>query len=70
MKESISKAIKICGSQTALANYCGVSQQTVCKWLNGGGIRAKYIQRIVNATNGKITADELLSELNKSDLQN
>ena len=68
MNKKIQEAIECCGSKMALAKACGISRAAVVKWLNGGGIRAKYIQRIVNATNGQITADELLSELNKSDL--
>lgn len=65
LNEQIAKAIEICGSQTALANICGVSQQSVNKWLNGGGISGKYIPRIVKATNGQVTADELFTELEK-----
>ncbi|MGX2974682.1 YdaS family helix-turn-helix protein [Ursidibacter arcticus] len=67
MSKNIAKAIEICGSQTALANLCGVSQQSVNKWLNGGGISAKYIPRIVKATNGQVTSDALLAELERKD---
>lgn len=63
MNVAINKAIEHCGSQTALANACGVSQNAVSLWLNGGGISAKYIPRIVKATKGKVSSDELLAEL-------
>lgn len=65
MNVAISKAIEHCGSQSALANACGVSQNAVSLWLNGGGISAKYIPRIVKATQGQVTSDELLAELEK-----
>lgn len=62
----IQKAVEICGSQTALAAACGVSQQSVNKWLNGGGISARYIPRIVKATNGAVSTEQLLAELDKA----
>ncbi|PJG82145.1 transcriptional regulator [Caviibacterium pharyngocola] len=67
MKTALEKVIEICGSQTALAIACNVSQQSVNKWLNGGGISAKYINKIVKATNGQVTAEELLNELEETD---
>lgn len=59
----IKKAISICGSQVKLSQLCGVSQVTISHWLNGGGIKAKHIKSISNATNGKISTDEILQSL-------
>lgn len=66
MNESIKKAVSILGSQTNLANACGVTQGAVQKWLNGGGISARYIPRIVKATNGAVSAEQLLAELDNA----
>ena len=52
--EAIEKAISICGSQVKLSQECGVSQVSVSFWLNGGGINAKYIPRIVKVTEKQI----------------
>ncbi|MDH2998084.1 hypothetical protein A1D22_09370 [Pasteurellaceae bacterium LFhippo2] len=62
MNKAIAKAIEISGSRIALAEACGVSHTAIKKWFRGGGIKAKYILRIVEATNGKVTAEELLIE--------
>ncbi|MDH2998087.1 transcriptional regulator [Pasteurellaceae bacterium LFhippo2] len=67
MNKAIAKAVEHCKTQSALAIACGVSQVTIVKWLNGGGIKAKYILRIVEATNGKVTAEELLIEQAKQE---
>lgn len=61
--EAIKKAISICGSQVKLSQKCGVSQVSVSFWLNGGGINAKYIPRIVKATKGKVTEKQILHSL-------
>lgn len=67
MNESIKKAVSILGSQSNLANACGVTQGAVQKWLNGGGISAKYAWRIEQATQGKVTAVELCRALDELD---
>ncbi|WP_406894378.1 transcriptional regulator [Serratia marcescens] len=59
----IQKAISIASSQVELAKKVGVDQSSVSKWLNGGGIKSKYISAIVSATNGEVTAAEILSSL-------
>ncbi|HEB5663925.1 TPA: helix-turn-helix domain-containing protein, partial [Mannheimia haemolytica] len=46
-----------------LAEACGVSQPTVLKWLNGGGISAEYLLKIEAATNGQVTIREICEEL-------
>lgn len=63
MNESIKKAVSILGSQTNLANACGVTQGAVQKWLNGGGISAEYLLKIESATNGQVTIREICEEL-------
>lgn len=65
MNESIKKAVSILGSQTNLANACGVTQGAVQKWLNGGGISAEYLLKIESATNGQVTIREICEELEK-----
>lgn len=65
MNTTILKAIEVCGNQANLAKECQVTQATVSIWLNGGGIKAIYIPRIVKATNGQVTADEIFAELNR-----
>ncbi|QNS14262.1 transcriptional regulator [Mannheimia bovis] len=65
MNESIKKAVSILGSQTNLANACGVTQGAVQKWLNGGGISAEYLLKIESATNGQVTIRAICEELEK-----
>ena len=59
MNESIARAVEILGSQNKLAEACGVSQPSVIKWLNGGGISAVLAKRIEDATQGKVTMREI-----------
>ncbi|ABD90587.1 TPA: helix-turn-helix domain-containing protein [Mannheimia haemolytica] len=61
--KKIQKAIELVGTQTKLAEACGVSQPTVLKWLNGGGISAEYLLKIEAATNGQVTIREICEEL-------
>lgn len=63
MNKTIQQAISICGSQQELARLCKVSQASVCKWLNGGGINAKYISLIAKATKNKVTEKQILQSL-------
>lgn len=64
MNESIIKAIELCGSQVELARACGVSQQSVAKWLKGGGISAVSAKKIEDATQGKVTMREVAEGVN------
>ncbi|CAM3944871.1 YdaS family helix-turn-helix protein [Pluralibacter gergoviae] len=57
----IQRAIEIAGSQQKLADRCGVSQPTVFRWLNGGGISSRYVQRIVSATGAVVTTEDVLN---------
>ncbi|HEI9812584.1 YdaS family helix-turn-helix protein [Serratia sp. IR-2025] len=66
----IQKAISIAGSQVELAEKVGVDQSSVSKWLNGGGIKSKYIPSIVSATNGQVTTTEILSSLQEKPTEN
>ncbi|EPP8464867.1 TPA: helix-turn-helix domain-containing protein [Raoultella planticola] len=61
--KTIQKAIDIAGSQKKLADLCGVAQPTVWRWLHGGGIEARYVMKIVSATNGKVKAAEIRPDL-------
>lgn len=62
----IEKAIKIAGSQKALAIKVGVSQKTVHAWLHGADFSARYISPIVQATEGQVTTSELLDSITKN----
>lgn len=60
---AIKKAVDIVGSQTALAQIAGVKQAHVWNWLRlHKRAPAKYIRRISEATNGKVSVDELLKD--------
>nr|DAL51257.1 MAG TPA_asm: Putative antitoxin of bacterial toxin-antitoxin system, YdaS/YdaT [Caudoviricetes sp.] len=59
----IQRAIDIAGSQKKLADRCGVAQPTVWRWLHGGGIDARYVMKIVSATEGKIKAADIRPDL-------
>lgn len=62
MNKAILKAIKIFKSQQALAAACGVSQNAVSKWLNGGSISLENALKIEKATNGKVKAEMFSKE--------
>ncbi|MBL5899958.1 helix-turn-helix domain-containing protein [Lelliottia amnigena] len=64
MNRVIKRAISIVGSQKELAKKVGVDQSAVSKWLRGGGIRSQYIPGLVAATNGQLTAVEIIDSLN------
>src|SRR5579875_2863342 len=50
----IAKAIEFAGSQRALAEGVGVTQQLVSYWLNGGEVRPEYCSDIERFLQGKI----------------
>lgn len=68
MNKTIMNIIAISGSQQKLADFCGVSQMTVSKWLNGGGINSRYIPLLAQASKGEYTIEDILNELSKSNL--
>lgn len=60
---AIEKAVKIIGSQTALAHMLGVKQAHVWNWLHvHKRSPAKYIRRISLATAGQVTESDLLQD--------
>lgn len=63
MRQTIKNAIECVGTQAKLAEACGVTQQAVQRWLNGGGISAEYLLKIESATNGQVTIREICEEL-------
>ncbi|MFN1150250.1 transcriptional regulator [Serratia liquefaciens] len=65
MNEAIKRAIGIAGSQTELARRAGVNQSTVSKWLNGAEIGSRFIRSIVIATDGKVSASEILNSISQ-----
>lgn len=63
VNEAIKRAICIAGSQTELARKAGVNQSTVSKWLNGAEIGSRFIKSIVIATDGQVSASEILNSI-------
>lgn len=61
--QAIKKAIDIAGGQKKLAVLCGVSQPTVWRWLNGGGVDARLVMSIVKATGNQLTPAEIRPDL-------
>ena len=61
--KTIQRASDNAGSQKKLADLCGVAQPTVWRWLHGGGIDARYVMKIVNATNGKLKPADIRPDL-------
>ena len=68
INQAIKKAIHLCGSQSALARACSVTQPTVNGWLNGSDIGSKHLLSIEQATEGKVTIREICEAL--KDAQN
>ncbi|ENL4830226.1 helix-turn-helix domain-containing protein [Salmonella enterica subsp. enterica serovar Teko] len=63
MNEAIKRAIGIAGSQAELARKAGVNQSTISKWLNGAEISSRFIKSIVIATDGQVSASEILNSI-------
>ncbi|MGX8939491.1 transcriptional regulator [Symbiopectobacterium purcellii] len=66
MNAVIKRAIEIAGSQSELARRVGTGQPSISKWLKGSEISARFISSIVMATDGKISAAELLNSMAKA----
>lgn len=64
--EKFVKAVSGIGSQQILAKECGVSQQTVSLWLNGGKMDVKYIPSIIQATKFEVNPIELRPDVDWS----
>ena len=65
MNKAILKALKIFKTQQNLAKACGVSQNAVSKWLNGGTISLENALRLEKATNGEVKAEMFSKEFAK-----
>lgn len=61
----LERAIEFAGGQTALASVCGVHQSTVWYWLNkrSGKVPAPFVEKVVKAVRGRVTAEELRPDL-------
>ncbi len=58
--EAIERAAEVLGSQTALADLCGVSKGAVSQWKEPGRrVPAEYCPLIERATDGKVRCEEL-----------
>ena len=64
MNKLIKQAIKICGSQTALANALGARQQDVWNWLNDKyAVSPKFAAKFSGATDGKISGHNFYPDI-------
>lgn len=66
---AIQSAVNVIGGQTATANALGdgLKQAHVWNWVNKfQQAPAKYINRISELTNGRVTVDELLADHEKN----
>jgi len=63
MTTPVQEAIKIAGSQQALATACGVSQSAVSKWALGGGISVESAILISQATSGQVSVADLRPDI-------
>lgn len=65
----IERAIKIAGSQAALARKAGVAQQTISWLLTGGAknVSPSVALKIEKATGGEVTRRDLIPEMFEGD---
>ncbi|EPG5002501.1 transcriptional regulator [Klebsiella oxytoca] len=63
MNVVIKRAIEIVGTQSELARRVGADQSTVSKWLNGTPVSSRFISLLSEATEGQITASEILESI-------
>jgi DNA-binding transcriptional regulator YdaS (Cro superfamily) len=66
---AIKRAIKILGSQTALAEELGVTPQAVQQWEASGKVPVKRVIEIEKATNGKVSRYKLRPDIYPSEAQ-
>lgn len=57
--EHLERAIRLCGSQDALASHLGVRQSVVAMWKHRGNVPAEYCPLIERATGGAVRCEEL-----------
>ena len=64
MNDAIMAAIKLIGSQKKLADFCGVTQQAVGKWLrNKAKVSPERVPLIVKATKGQIKSYQIRPDM-------
>lgn len=61
--KALEKAIKVVGSQSALARSCDVSQQAVHQWIAAGQVPAHRVNSVVSATRGAVSANDLRPDI-------
>ncbi len=60
---AIKKAVEIIGGQTKTAKHFEIRQSHVWKWINvNGQAPAKYIKKVSELTDGKVSVKELLAD--------
>jgi DNA-binding transcriptional regulator YdaS (Cro superfamily) len=62
MITAIERAIEKAGSQDELARRVKVSQGLVSQWVNGAKIELRHFPEIERATDGDVTAEQLLAD--------
>ena len=64
MTSALEKAIRVMGTQAALASSIGASQQRVSSWIKRGmAVPAEFVLPIERATRGQVTRHELRPDL-------
>lgn len=63
MREQIERAIRIVGSQSKLAEACGVKQASIWQAKEAGRVSAELALRIEQATEGQISRRDLRPDL-------
>lgn len=62
--KALTRAVEICGGQSALARAVGVKQAHVWNWLNvSKRVPADHVPAIEKATGGKVTRRDLRPDL-------
>jgi len=70
MKNSLEHAIRLLGSQKALADAIGVSPKTVWAWVNRKAVPAEHCPAIERATNGAVRCEDLRPDVDWAYLRN
>lgn len=63
METGVEKAVRLAGSQTALANRLGISPQAVQKWVDQGYVPADRCRDVETELGGEVTRYELNSKV-------
>jgi len=70
MENSLEHAIRLLGSQKALADAIGVSPKTVWAWVNRKAVPAEHCPAIERATNGAVRCEDLRPDVDWAYLRN